>query len=473
MVATQVGGHGVRIYQCRSAMLTTTTKISMQVDGEPCRLNPSKIKINIRNQANMISKKKPHRSIYPKSTESIAELITPKRVRTKLYYLSFQQYDALVKFDIEEIRSVVQELCPVEIDPEWQLDDFRRRLESMKEIEDTLASKLHNEWCFLDATWTARIYRIDDAQELLLHVGDILEGGIYVLDCLRKTEHLPQTVATVIAQQSPSLQQKKNNTITATATTTATIKNQSVEDLHINHNHRHNHFNNNTVETNGSTTLTNRWKSFDLSATTTGGLPTPGNLTSGCGGGSMSSDFATSSGSDSDLGSDSLSSAERSASQPSIEDIEIDLSSPDDFNEKDKMLLDVARKGFYERFKKLHESGAKLSACDFAGRTPLHLAARYGYKDIVEYILENVPLTVVDLMDQETGQTALHKAALHKRRTVCRLLVRKGASLFRADLEGNTPQQLALKSLDHELAKFLQKEEQLQLIAADDHETAV
>ena len=41
-----------------------------------------------------------------------------------------------------------------------------------------------------------------------------------------------------------------------------------------------------------------------------------------------------------------------------------------------------------QQFKQLHEGGAKLTTCDFAGRTPLHLAARYGYKDIVEYILE-------------------------------------------------------------------------------------
>ena len=52
-----------------------------------------------------------------------------------MYYLTFQQYESLVKFDIEEIRTVVKELCPVEIDPEWQLDDFRRRLETMKEME--------------------------------------------------------------------------------------------------------------------------------------------------------------------------------------------------------------------------------------------------------------------------------------------------------------------------------------------------
>ena len=104
-----------------------------------------------------------------------------------------------------------------------------------------------------------------------------------------------------IRDRSPSLQQKNNNIVT----TTITLGNN---DLHHN-----NHYNNNTTETtNGGATLTaNRWKSFDLStpSTTVGGsnndLPSPGNLSSsGCGGGSMSSEFGTSSGSDSDLPSD-------------------------------------------------------------------------------------------------------------------------------------------------------------------------
>ncbi|XP_066930734.1 diacylglycerol kinase zeta-like isoform X2 [Clytia hemisphaerica] len=464
MVTTQVGGHGVRIFQCRCAMLTTTTKISMQVDGEPCRLNPSKIKINIRNQANMIAKKKPHRSIYPKSTESI-ELITPKTIRTKLYYLTFQQYDSLVKFDIEEIKSVVQELCPIEIDPELQLDEFRKTLETMKQTGETLSSKLHDDWCFLDATWTARIYRIDEAQEMLLHVGDILEGGIYVLDRLRKPDQLIPPVSSVLSKSQPSSpsQQRNNNTIQQHTTT------------HTTHTTLHNHLNNNT-NTPHNGMLNNRWQSLDFTSTAVNAnaIMPPNTMSAS---GSMSSDLATSSGSDSDLTSDGLSSDISPTStlvpQSSMIGYESEFQPPIDQTEKNKLFLEAARTGFASRFKQLHESGAKLTVCDSAGRTPLHLASRNGYKNIVEYILERVPLAVVDIMDQEKGQTALHIAASTKRRTICRLLVRKGASLFRADLEGNTPQQLAMKSSDNELAKFLQKEEQLQLIAADDHETAV
>ena len=39
-------------------MLLTYKSIPMQVDGEPCRLAPAMIRISLRNQANMVQKRK-------------------------------------------------------------------------------------------------------------------------------------------------------------------------------------------------------------------------------------------------------------------------------------------------------------------------------------------------------------------------------------------------------------------------------
>ena len=36
------------------------------------------------------------------------------------------------------------------------------------------------------ATWTTRIYRIDEAQECLMLVSDVIEDGIYVLDLAKR-----------------------------------------------------------------------------------------------------------------------------------------------------------------------------------------------------------------------------------------------------------------------------------------------
>lgn len=54
------------------------------------------------------------------------------------------------------------------------------------------------------------------------------------------------------------------------------------------------------------------------------------------------------------------------------------------------------------------------------------------------------------------GQTALHKAAATKRRSICCMLVAGGASLCLADRQGQTPRLLALQADDQELAAYLE-----------------
>ena len=51
------------------------------------------------------------------------------------------------------------------------------------------------------------------------------------------------------------------------------------------------------------------------------------------------------------------------------------------------------------------------------------------------FIFILVPACVIDLVDNEYGQTALHKAAFYKKRTICRTLIGKGASVVRLDTE--------------------------------------
>ena len=54
----QAGGHGTCIAQCRSAKIITSKTIPMQVDGEPCKLLPSIISINLKNRVCMLAKSK-------------------------------------------------------------------------------------------------------------------------------------------------------------------------------------------------------------------------------------------------------------------------------------------------------------------------------------------------------------------------------------------------------------------------------
>ena len=66
------------------------------------------------------------------------------------------------------------------------------------------------------------------------------------------------------------------------------------------------------------------------------------------------------------------------------------------------------------------------------------------------------------MVDNEKGQTALHKAAAYKRRTICCMLVAAGASLLVEDGAGLVPRQLALMAEDVELAAYLQSQENFQ-----------
>lgn len=66
---------------------------------------------------------------------------------------------------------------------------------------------------------------------------------------------------------------------------------------------------------------------------------------------------------------------------------------------------------------------------------------------------------IFDCLIDYRGQTALHKAAAHKRRAVCCLLVAGGAALLRTDLRGHTPRHLALLADDHDLAAYLESKD--------------
>uniref|UniRef100_A0AAZ3PEU7 Diacylglycerol kinase n=1 Tax=Oncorhynchus tshawytscha TaxID=74940 RepID=A0AAZ3PEU7_ONCTS len=128
LAALQVGGHGERLHQCRDVTLTTFKTIAVQVDGEPCRLAPSTLRISLRNQANMVQKSK-RRTSVPLLNEGDCDL----------------------------------ETCRLYID----------RLQEVRTHTDTLLSP---------ATSADRFYRIDKAQEHLHYVTEICQEEVFILD---------------------------------------------------------------------------------------------------------------------------------------------------------------------------------------------------------------------------------------------------------------------------------------------------
>lgn len=67
----------------------------------------------------------------------------------------------------------------------------------------------------------------------------------------------------------------------------------------------------------------------------------------------------------------------------------------------DKALVDSAKRGDMKRFVDAHLKGGNILQTDGDGMSVLHNAARFNYKDIVQYILVNGPPGIVDMLDKE------------------------------------------------------------------------
>ncbi|XP_062328119.1 LOW QUALITY PROTEIN: diacylglycerol kinase zeta-like [Osmerus eperlanus] len=198
LATLQVGGHGERLNQCREVTLTTYKPIPMQVDGEPCKLAPSVIHINLRNQANMLQKSKRRTSIPLLNDQQPI----PERLRIRVNRISMHNYEAL-NYDKEKLRQASIPLGLIVVPGDSDLETCRAHIERLQEEEDgakpkTLSSqKLSPKWCFLDSTTADRFYRIDRAQEHLNYVTEISQDELFILD--------PELVVTETVSTSPGM----------------------------------------------------------------------------------------------------------------------------------------------------------------------------------------------------------------------------------------------------------------------------
>ncbi|XP_075401923.1 diacylglycerol kinase zeta isoform X6 [Tenrec ecaudatus] len=187
LAALQVGGHGERLTQCREVVLTTFKAIPVQVDGEPCKLAASRIRITLRNQATMVQKAK-RRSTAPLHSD---QQPVPEQLQVQVSRVSMHDYEAL-HYDKEQLKEASVPLGTVVVPGDSDLELCRAHIERLQqELEvagakspttTTVGPKLSPKWCFLDATTASRFYRIDRAQEHLNYVTEIAQDEIYILD---------------------------------------------------------------------------------------------------------------------------------------------------------------------------------------------------------------------------------------------------------------------------------------------------
>jgi ankyrin repeat protein len=97
---------------------------------------------------------------------------------------------------------------------------------------------------------------------------------------------------------------------------------------------------------------------------------------------------------------------------------------------------------------------------DKFGLTALHLAAIYGQKEILQFLLEVAGSKKDELCGERSASknySPLHHAAQEKRLSIVRLLVKAKADVTTANTEGQTPLDIALQSEDEELIREMQR----------------
>uniref|UniRef100_A0A3Q2FXJ5 Diacylglycerol kinase n=1 Tax=Cyprinodon variegatus TaxID=28743 RepID=A0A3Q2FXJ5_CYPVA len=175
LAALQVGGHGERLHQCREVVLTTYKTVPVQVDGEPCRLAPSTLRISLRNQANMVQKSK-RRTSVPLLNDPHA---VPDRLRLRVNRISLQEYDRL-QYDKERLRDICKALSiPVGIvvvRGDCDLETCRLYIDRLQEDLHQAPStghRVHYQFSYISFCFL---------QEHLHFVTEICQDEVFILD---------------------------------------------------------------------------------------------------------------------------------------------------------------------------------------------------------------------------------------------------------------------------------------------------
>nr|XP_032512298.1 eye-specific diacylglycerol kinase-like isoform X2 [Danaus plexippus plexippus] len=452
----QAGGHGTCITQCKTAKIVTTKVIPMQVDGEACRLAPSVITLCRLNQATMLAKKKPGRVLAPQ---------TPlDKLSLTVNLITMADYERH-HYDKELLAKTAERIGTLEINPAADLEQMRVLIQNMIK-ESHIYSNLVD-WWFVDSVTAERFFRIDKAQENLHYPTDIGHENIYILDAApltpdtESTVH-PETTATAsLDRTGPSVSLDTTTGLSVSLDISQSVDTPSAGvSLDVPESHA-----------SESGFASPARTSEDLLSPQT----PPANL--GTSATRMSNMPVKSALQPPKIPSIQDSNSPPLCISPPVKDMQPSRDSISRFKtnlleKTSDTLLKAAKVGDLKMLKELHSAGYSLLSIDSTGQTALHIATRYGNKEIVKYLIASAPTAILNMRDNERGQTALHKAAAHKRRAICCMLVAGGASLTQQDHTGLTPRHLALRADDHDLAAYLESQEHFQIVS-EDLETAV
>ncbi|XP_019848920.1 PREDICTED: diacylglycerol kinase zeta-like [Amphimedon queenslandica] len=417
-----MGAHGERIAHCQHIKIYTYTSLPIQIDGEACKLKPSIIEIVHQNKALMVKKEALRTHASP-----LRGISDNYQLKLSVSKVTYEQYHNLHS-DLKEIKKAAVGLGLVITTASQSLRSLRPRIERFTQSSEHSRATLSKNWQYLDVASTGRldqVFQILPEQEESVLVGNMLSDGILVIDCESLSPVNPDDH--VVAEPPPekpiSAQRKDSYTMAV--------------DL-----------SDNELLSEGGTTRNNKEE-------TQSGAPL----------GSKESLSSTPKSPDTEgYDSDRCLLPEFETGLSPLP--KLDSSNSDDESESgqsyaslQKALFDAVKRGNLKKVEEVHHKGARLANVDQHGLSPLHHAARLGRKDVVQYLVSNVPRDSLDLQDEEKAQTALHKAAWYGYRGICKILVDAGASLLRTDYQANTPYLKSIESEDPKLQEYLQRKE--------------
>ncbi|XP_065345431.1 diacylglycerol kinase zeta-like isoform X3 [Cloeon dipterum] len=436
----QAGGHGTTITQCKSACITTSKTIPMQVDGEAARLNPSIITMTHLNKASMLAKRRGRKG---NSQQTALEQL--KVTVKKICMSDYEQHH----YDKDVLTQRATTLGTIDVSPSADLEQVRQMIVKLQEDNSDPAARLSADWCFVDCCTAERVFRLDKAQEHLHYVMDVASDELLVLDTELPT--LPQTP-------------EDEGIVTPTGTNGVRLRISSPVDGES------------PLDREGvavvAAELDQVLQTFEEQEEEQEQQHAEEEEQNGA---ELQEEPPVIRRNSSPIRIEECSKLRLSHTFPSIYDrlFGLEYYKLSNLLEKNsESVLKAAKTGDLKMLKDLHSMGFSLLSIDTSGQTALHIGAKYGHKDIVKFLIATAPPSILNMVDNDKGQTALHKAAEAKQRRICCMLVAGGVSISMQDSQGTTARDLAQRVQDPELAAYLESQEHFQQVA-EDMETVV
>ncbi|XP_076249554.1 retinal degeneration A isoform X2 [Calliopsis andreniformis] len=362
----QAGGHGTCIAQCSTAKLVTTRTIPMQVDGEACRLLPSIINLKLLNKATMLVKRR--------NTGKPPPDVPLDRLKLPVMKIKMSDYERY-HHDKEMLKNSATTWIadPLDLDATTDLESLRKLLAKDYNMDTC---------CFLDSYTAERFFRIDRAQEQLHYVTDVAVDAVFVLEETATNQSSNEPEA---AKEQPPQSEERPKT---TAMTQEQLKEESKAQPQ-------------KPAPEPEVQEPSKPEQPSVNKSSEPKIPKKEeripSKESIKGSGSSKSISATVVQSQHQAPLTFISPRDRLFGLSS----EVHTFSTGLLEKASDGILKAAKIGDLQALKELHEKGYSLLSIDATGQTALHLASRYGHKDIVRYLIACAPASILNMIDND------------------------------------------------------------------------